>query len=64
VLARRRKARRGDALVAQSCIDHGIPLITRGRDFRSFAEAANLNVVLGLGPADLEHVRQTYEDLF
>jgi predicted nucleic acid-binding protein len=50
VLAKRRKARLGDALIAQSCIDHGIPLITRDRDFRSFAEAANLSVVFGTGP--------------
>jgi predicted nucleic acid-binding protein len=49
VLAKRRKARLGDALIAQSCIDHGIPLITRDRDFRAFAEAANLNVILGTG---------------
>ena len=49
VLAKRHKARLGDALIAQSCIDHGIPLITRDRDFRSFAEAANLNLVLGTG---------------
>jgi predicted nucleic acid-binding protein len=47
VLAKRHKARLGDALIAQSCIDQGIPLITRDRDFRSFAEAANLNLVLG-----------------
>ena len=50
VLAKRRKARLGDALIAQSCIDHGIPLITRDRDFRSFAEAANLSVVFGIRP--------------
>ena len=50
VLATRRKARLGDALIAQSCIDHGTPLITRDRDFRAFAEAANLNVVFGTGP--------------
>ena len=50
VLAKRRKARLGDALIAQSCIDHGIPLITRDRDFRAFAEAVNLNVVFGTGP--------------
>jgi predicted nucleic acid-binding protein len=49
VLAKRHKARLGDALIAQSCIDQGIPLITRDRDFRSFAEAANLNLVLGTG---------------
>jgi predicted nucleic acid-binding protein len=45
VLAKRRKGRLGDALIAQSCIDQGIPLITRDRDFRAFAEAANLNVI-------------------
>jgi predicted nucleic acid-binding protein len=49
VLATRRKARLGDALIAQSCIDQGIPLITRDRDFRSFADAAKLNLVLGIG---------------
>lgn len=49
VLAKRRKARLGDALIAQSCIDQGIPLITRDRDFRTFAEAANLDLVLGTG---------------
>ena len=49
VLATRRKVRLGDALTAQSCIDQGIPLITRDRDFRAFAVAANLNLVLGTG---------------
>ncbi len=49
VLATRRKARLGDALIAQSCIDQSIPLITRDRDFRAFAEAANLNLVVGSG---------------
>ena len=49
VLAKRRKARLGDALIAQSCIDQGVPLITRDRDFRLFAEAANLNLVPGSG---------------
>ncbi len=44
VLAKRRKARLGDALIAQSCIDHGIPLITRDRDFRAFAGAAALDL--------------------
>ena len=47
VLAKRRKARLGVALIAQSCIDRGIPLLTRNRDFRAFAEAAGLNLVLG-----------------
>ena len=47
VFAKRRKARLGDALIAQSCIDRGIPLLTRDRDFRAFAEAAGLDLVIG-----------------
>ena len=47
-LAKRRKARLGDALTAQSCADGGIPLLTRDQDFRAFAEAAGLKLVLGL----------------
>jgi predicted nucleic acid-binding protein len=45
VLAKRRKARLGDALIAQSCIDRGIPLLTRDRDFRAFAQAAGLELI-------------------
>ncbi len=47
VLAKRRKARLGDALIAQTCIDRGIPLLTRDRDFRAFAGAAGLDLVIG-----------------
>ena len=47
VLSKRRKARLGDALIAQSCIDRGIPLLTRDRGFRAFADAAGLDIVLG-----------------
>ncbi|HYW48141.1 MAG TPA: PIN domain-containing protein [Bryobacteraceae bacterium] len=47
VLAKRRKARLGDALIAQSCIDRRIPLLTRDRDFRSFAAAAGLDLLIG-----------------
>jgi predicted nucleic acid-binding protein len=47
VLSRRRKARLGDALIAQSCIDRGLPLITRDRDFRAFADAAGLDTTAG-----------------
>ena len=49
VLAKRRKARLGDALIAQLCVDRGIPLLTRDRDFRAFAEAGGLDMVLTLG---------------
>jgi hypothetical protein len=46
VLAKRRKARLGDALIAQSCADAGIVLLTRDRDFKAFTEAAGLSLVL------------------
>jgi hypothetical protein len=46
VLAKNRRARLGDALIAQSCIDRRIPLVTRDRDFRAFAEAAGTDLVL------------------
>jgi predicted nucleic acid-binding protein len=48
VLAKRRKAHLGDALIAQSCIDRGVPLLTRDRDFRAFTEAAGLDVAVVL----------------
>src|SRR6202049_1154283 len=51
VLAKRRKARLGDALIAQSCIDSGTRPLTRDRDFRAFADAAGLDLVLGSGTA-------------
>lgn len=37
VLASGRKAPLADALIAQSCIDHGVVLISRDADFRHFA---------------------------
>ncbi len=47
-LARRRKARLGDALIAQSCIDRDISLITRDHDFRAFSGMAGLRTLLSL----------------
>jgi predicted nucleic acid-binding protein len=46
VLAKRRKARLEYALIAQSCIDRAIPLLTRDNDFRQFADAAGLDLVI------------------
>jgi predicted nucleic acid-binding protein len=46
VLAKHRKARLGDALIAQSCIDGGATLLTRDSDFRAFADAAGLDFML------------------
>ncbi len=45
-LAKRHKARLGDALIAQTCIDRGIALLTRDRDFRAFANVAGLHLAL------------------
>jgi len=36
----------GDTLIAQSCLDHGVPLITRDRDFASFQKIAGLRVLV------------------
>src|SRR5437016_6193786 len=46
VLAKGRKARLGEALIAQCCIDRGVSLLTRDRDFRAFAEAAGFDFVI------------------
>jgi predicted nucleic acid-binding protein len=51
VISKRRKARLGDALIAQSCIDCGIVLLTRDRDFHAFSNAADLEVVRFSGTA-------------
>jgi predicted nucleic acid-binding protein len=46
ILSMRHKARLGDALIAQTCVDRGIPLLTRDKDFHAFADAARLHLVL------------------
>ena len=46
VLAKKRKARLGDALIAQSCLDRNVTLITRDRDFQAFSSAADLQIAL------------------
>jgi hypothetical protein len=45
VLAKRRRARLGDALIAQVCLDRGIALVTRDKDFQAFAEGTGLSVL-------------------
>lgn len=37
-----RRARLGDALIAQACIDCDVPLLTRDADFQVFAEVGGL----------------------
>ncbi len=44
VLRARGKARLGDALIAQACLDASIPLITRDKDFRAMASFAALQL--------------------
>ena len=34
-----------DTLIAQSCLDHGVPLVTRDRDFSCFQKFAGLRVL-------------------
>lgn len=38
------KSRLADALIAQSCIDHNIPLITRDKDFRHYVKHCGLKL--------------------
>jgi predicted nucleic acid-binding protein len=42
ILAKGRRARMADALIAQICIDAGILLVTRDRNFRAFAQGTKL----------------------
>lgn len=44
VLAKGRKARLADTLIAQACLDNEVPLITRDPDFRRF-KAAGLELL-------------------
>jgi predicted nucleic acid-binding protein len=45
VLARRARALLADTLIAQSCLDHRVALVTRDADFRHFARAGGLEIV-------------------
>jgi predicted nucleic acid-binding protein len=44
MLSQKRRARLPDTLIAQSCIDHNVPLITRDADFRHFAKHCGLKL--------------------
>jgi predicted nucleic acid-binding protein len=44
IISKGLEARLADALIAQSCIDEGIKLITRDRDFRHFAAHCGLQL--------------------
>jgi hypothetical protein len=45
VKAKGHKAKTADALIAQSCIDHGVSLITHDGDFRHFVRYGGLKLV-------------------
>lgn len=45
LIAGKRRARLADALIAQACLDHDVPLISRDRDFRRIAEVSTLRVL-------------------
>lgn len=46
LIARKHRARLADALIAQSCIDHQVRLVTRDGDFRYFARLGGLRLAL------------------
>jgi predicted nucleic acid-binding protein len=46
LLARKQRARLADTLIAQSCLDHDVRLVTRDDDFRPFARLAGLRLAL------------------
>ena len=45
LLAKGRKARLADTLIAQSCLDHHVSLVTGDADFRQFAKAGGLKLL-------------------
>jgi predicted nucleic acid-binding protein len=49
VLSRGRRARIADSLIAQSCLDHDVALLTRDSDFRNFVRLAGIRLVGGVG---------------
>lgn len=44
LISHKLRARLGDTLIAQSCIDHDVPLITRDTDFHHFAKHCGLKL--------------------
>ena len=46
VIARRHRARLADSLIAQSCIDHNVRLVTRDADFRHYSRLGGLRLAL------------------
>lgn len=46
LMGRRHRARLADTLIAQSCLDHAVRLVTRDADFRHFARLGGLRLAL------------------
>lgn len=46
LLQKNLKARLGDALIAQSCLDHDVPLLTRDPDFQAYAKYCGLKLAI------------------
>src|SRR3989338_155935 len=44
LIAKKHKARLADTLIAQTCLDHDVSLITRDTDFRHFARMGGLKL--------------------
>ena len=47
LLAKGLKARLADTLIAQSCLDHNVSLVTADRDFRHFVTIGKLRLFSG-----------------
>ncbi len=45
IISKSLKCRVADAIIAQSCIDHDIALITRDKDFRHFEKYTKLKII-------------------
>lgn len=45
LISKKLKARLADTLIAQSCIDHEVPLMTNDTDFRHFAKHCGLKLI-------------------
>ena len=45
IIARKRRARLADTLIAQTCLDNDATLISRDADFRAFSQFAGLKLV-------------------
>ena len=45
LIAKGRRARLADALIAQACVDNDVPLVTHDADFRQFAAVTPLRVL-------------------